>query len=141
LSALLSFLFFKLYIFIIEYFYIIYYYFKSIIKFDNKLENSINKEIKFKKFINIIFYIKKLVFNGYYFNEIYNYFLFLNKKLSYILFKNLDRGVIEYIGHLSIVNNLNKILHFFSKRHKGRIDYIVFVMVLSVLIISFVLLL
>ena len=79
ISAISSFLFFKFYIFIIEYFYIIFFYIKRNINIKNR---------KFEKFISIIFNIKKLIFNGYYFNEIYNYYLYKNKKLSYDLMKN-----------------------------------------------------
>jgi hypothetical protein len=124
ISALLSFLFFKFYIFIIEYLYILYYY-------------NIRKN-KFKNYISYIFYIKKLVFNGYYFNEIYNYYLYKNKKLSYDLMKNLDRGIIEYLGHLFIVNNIKKILYLSSKKNSGRIDYFVFTMIVGIVLIFFV---
>lgn len=123
ISAILSYIFFKFYIFIIEYFYIFYFY--------------INKNIKFSKYIKLIFVIKKLIFNGYYFNEIYNYYLFRNKKLSYDLMKNLDRGIIEYLGHLFIVNNIKKILYFFSKKYPGRIDYFVFTMIIGIILIFF----
>ena len=99
-SAIFSFLFFKFYIFFIEYAYILYYYYY--------------KKNNFKKYIITIFNIKNLVFNGYYFNEIYNFYLYHNKKLSYNLMKNLDRGIIEYLGHLFIVNNIKKILYLFS---------------------------
>jgi hypothetical protein len=123
ISAILSFLFFKFYIFIIEYLYIVYYY-------------NIQKK-KFKKYINILTYIKNLIFNGYYFNEIYNYYLYKNKKLSYDLMKNLDRGIIEYLGHLFIVNNIKKILYLFSKKNSGRIDYFVFTMIIGIVLIFF----
>jgi NADH-ubiquinone oxidoreductase chain 5 len=123
ISAILSFLFFKFYIFIIEYFYIIYYY-------------NIRQK-KFKNYINFIVYIKKLVFNGYYFNEIYNYYLYKNKKLSYEFMKNLDRGIIEYLGHLFIVNNIKKILYLSSKKNSGRIDYFVFTMIVGIILIFF----
>ena len=129
ISALFSFIFFKLYIFIIEYLYILYYSLKW------------KKTNKFKDFINIIFFIKKLIFNGYYFNEIYNYYLYKNKKLSSNLMKNLDRGLIEYVGHLFIVNTINKILYIFSKKYPGRIDYFVFTIILGVIIINFLLIL
>lgn len=137
IAALFSFLFFKFYIFIIEYIYILYFYFQSFFFKSNK-KNLINNS--FGKYLIMLFSIRKLIFNGYYFNEIYNYYLFKNKNLSYGLFKNLDRGIIEYLGHLSIVNNIKKILHYFSKKNKSRIDYIVFIMVLGLIIINFVLL-
>lgn len=155
ISAISSFLFFKFYVFILEYAYIVYFYLKGLmyktVKVSNSsekltmkklLDNEKKKNIgtRFGQFINIIFDVKKLVFNGYYFNEIYNYYLYKNKSLSFELFKNLDRGVIEYMGHLFIVNNIKRILHFFSKKNVGRIDYIVFVMVLGVIVISMVLL-
>ena len=147
ISAISSFLFFKFYIFIMEYAYIIYFYLKKII-FNKQISVSNNynkltiKKVKtnFSQFVNIISNIKKLIFNGYYFNEIYNYYLYKNKSLSYELFKNLDKGFIEYMGHLFIVNNIKKILHFFSKKNVGRIDYIVFVMILGIIVISMVLL-
>ena len=128
ISAISSFLFFKFYIFIVEYFYIIYFYIKKNINIKNR---------NFESFINIMFFIKKLIFNGYYFNEIYNYYLYKNKKLSFDLMKNLDRGIIEYLGHLFIVNNINKLLHLFSKKHSGRIDYFVFTMVIGIILILF----
>ena len=123
ISAISSYIFFKFYIFIVEYIYIFYYY--------------INKSLKFKKYITWIFFIKKFVFNGYYFNEIYNYYLFRNKKLSFNLMKNLDRGIIEYLGHLFIVNNIKKILYLFSKKYPGRIDYFVFTMVIGIILLLF----
>ena len=155
ISAISSFLFFKFYVFILEYAYIVYFYFKGLMYKTVKVSNSPEKltmkkllEVEKKKnvrthfgqFVDIIFDVKKLIFNGYYFNEIYNYYLYKNKSLSFELFKNLDRGVIEYMGHLFIVNNIKRILHFFSKKNVGRIDYIVFVMVLGVIVISMVLL-
>jgi hypothetical protein len=51
--------------------------------------------------------------------------------------KNLDRGIIEYLGHLFIVNNINKILYLFSKKYPGRIDYFVFTMVIGIVLIFF----
>lgn len=131
ISGLLSFLFFKFYIFIIVYLYKIYY----VVYLKRK------KNKAFLKFIEIILNTKKLIFNGYYFNEIYNYYFYKNKKVSYDLMKHLDRGLIEYMGHMFIVNNINKILYLFSKRHSGRIDYFVFTMILGIVILSFILLL
>jgi len=129
ISALLSFIFFKFYIFIIEYLYIFYFYIQ-------KLNINKSNTNNFKKFITIIFNIKKLIFNGYYFNEIYNYYLYKNKKLSSNLMKNLDKGLIEYLSHLLIVNTINKLLVLFSKKHANRIDYLVFIIILGVIIIS-----
>lgn len=54
--------------------------------------------------------------------------------------KNLDRGFIEYISHLFIVNFINKILFIFSKKYPGRIDYFVFIIIISVIIIINILL-
>jgi hypothetical protein len=51
--------------------------------------------------------------------------------------KNLDRGIIEYLGHLFIVNNIKKILFIFSKKYPGRIDYFVFTMVIGIILIFF----
>jgi len=51
--------------------------------------------------------------------------------------KNLDRGIIEYLGHLFIVNNINKILYLFSKKNSGRIDYFVFTMIIGIVLIFF----
>ena len=96
--------------------------------------------IKFGTFIVILHFLQKLIYNGYYFNEIYNYFLYKNKKLSYNLFKDLDKGIIEFMGHLSIVSNIKNILYLFSKKNKSRIDYIVFIMILGIVIISIILL-
>jgi hypothetical protein len=53
--------------------------------------------------------------------------------------KNLDRGIIEYLGHLFIVNNINKLLHIFSKKYPGRIDYFVFTMVIGIILVFFLL--
>lgn len=158
ISALLSFLFFKFYIFIVEFIYKLYYYFQSffflsLLKKKN-ITNNINMKkivdikrsekkvnsIKFGTFIGILHFFKKLIYNGYYFNEIYNYFLYKNKKLSYNLFKDLDKGIIEFMGHLSIVSNIKNILYLFSKKNKSRIDYIVFIMILGIVIISIILL-
>lgn len=158
ISALLSFLFFKFYIFIVEFVYKLYYYFQSffflsLLKKKN-ITNNINMKkivdikrsekkvnsIKFGTFIGILHFCKKLIYNGYYFNEIYNYFLYKNKKLSYNLFKDLDKGIIEFMGHLSIVSNIKNILYLFSKKNKSRIDYIVFIMILGIVIISIILL-
>ena len=157
ISVILSLLFFKFYVFIIKYLYIIYYYLQLFFLKTKNLKNNNSgikkilhnkkekqqqvKPLKFKNFINIIFRIKKYVFNGYYFNEIYNYYLYKNKDLSYSLFKNLDKGIIEFLGHVSIVNNIKKIIQFFSKKNQTRIDYIVFIMILGVIIIIFILLL
>ncbi len=158
ISALLSFLFFKFYIFIVEFVYKLYYYFQSffflsLLKKKN-ITNNINMKkivdikrsekkvnrIKFGTFIGILNFLQKLIYNGYYFNEIYNYFLYKNKKLSYNLFKDLDKGIIEFMGHLSIVSNIKNILYLFSKKNKSRIDYIVFIMILGIVIISIILL-
>jgi hypothetical protein len=144
ISGLLSLLFFKFYVFIIEYFYVLFFYIQIFFKKNLNIKKNLlinNNNGIFYNFFNKLNFIKKLIFNGYYFNEIYNYYVFINKSLSYILFKNLDKGIIEYMGHLSIVNNIKKILHFFSKKNKGRIDYIVFVMVLGIIIINCILLL
>ena len=147
ISGLFSFLFFKFYILVLEYFYFFYYYLQ--LSWDKikvkvlkllKIEYKSNKKIrKFETFTNKIFKIKKILYKGYYFSEIYNYFLYKNKKLSYILFKDLDKGFIDFIGNFGIVNKINKILYLFSKKNKNRIDYIVFVMVLSIFIINFIL--
>jgi hypothetical protein len=51
--------------------------------------------------------------------------------------KNLDRGIIEYLGHLFIVNNIKKILYLFSKKNAGRIDYFVFIMIIGIMLIFF----
>jgi NADH-ubiquinone oxidoreductase chain 5 len=158
ISALLSFLFFKFYIFIVEFVYKLYYYFQSFfflsLSKKKNITNNINMKkivdikrsekkvnrIKFGTFIGILNFLQKLIYNGYYFNEIYNYFLYKNKKLSYNLFKDLDKGIIEFMGHLSIVSNIKNILYLFSKKNKSRIDYIVFIMILGIVIISIILL-
>ena len=92
-----------------------------------------------KEFMLPFSYIKNLIFNGYYFNEIYNYYLYKNKKLSFNLMKNLDRGLIEYIGHLFIVNFINRILFIFSKKYPGRIDYFVFTIIIGIIYINILL--
>jgi NADH:ubiquinone oxidoreductase subunit 5 (subunit L)/multisubunit Na+/H+ antiporter MnhA subunit len=104
-----------------------------------RAEKKVNS-IKFGTFTGILHFLKKLIYNGYYFNEIYNYFLYKNKKLSYNLFKDLDKGIIEFMGHLSIVSNIKNILYLFSKKNKSRIDYIVFIMILGIVIICIILL-
>jgi hypothetical protein len=142
-SSICSFLFFKFYVFILEYLYIFYYYINKLLfkQYSNNNNKFVMRKISnFGNFSNNISNVKNLIFNGYYFNEIYNYYLYKNKSLSFSLMKNLDRGILEYIGHLFIVNNIKKILHFFSKKNVGRIDYIVFVMILGVIIINMTLL-
>lgn len=142
ISAISSFLFFKFYVFIMEYIYICYYFIK--ILYNSNRKNNTIADVRnitmFNSFIKIINNFKNLIFNGYYFNEIYNYYLYKNKGVSYNLMKNLDRGIIEYMGHMFIVNNIKNILHFFSKKNVGRIDYIVFVLILGVVVVVMVLL-
>lgn len=146
ISAILSYIFFKYYIFCIN---IIYYIYSHlfIIKKINKKENIIvyQKNIKnlkmnnyTKKFANFIFNInkiKKLVFNGYYFNEIYNYYLWKNKNISNFLYKIIDKGIIESLSHMTIVNFVKQILKFFSKQYKTKIDFIIYTMIVGLLLI------
>ena len=114
------------------------YFFKNFI---NNEKNALAPIFRLKEFMYPFSYIKNLIFNGYYFNEIYNYYLYRNKKLSFNLMKNLDRGLIEYIGHLFIVNVINKILFFFSKKYPGRIDHFVFVIIVGIILINILLIL
>ena len=104
-------------------------------------KDSLARIFRLKEFMYPFSYIKNLIFNGYYFNEIYNYYLYKNKKLSFNLMKNLDRGLIEYIGHLFIVNFINRILFFFSKKYPGRIDHFVFIIIVGIILINILLIL
>ena len=44
-------------------------------------KNTINEASSLKEFMYPFSFIKNLIFNGYYFNEIYNYYLYKNKKV------------------------------------------------------------
>lgn len=149
IAGLLSFIFFKFYIFIVFYMYMIFEEIKLYFRYLNiirwtigiKKYKIINPLSKFTDLISPFSFIKNLIFNGYYFNEIYNYYLYKNKKLSFSLMKNLDRGLIEYIGHLFIVNFINKISFMFSKKYAGRIDYFVFTIIVGIILINILLIL
>jgi hypothetical protein len=145
IAGLLSFIFFKFYIFIVSYMYFIFneikFHFFRPLSFIGYKKNVINEGYSLKEFMYPFSFVKNLIFNGYYFNEIYNYYLYKNKKLSFSLMKNLDRGLIEYIGHLFIVNFINKISFIFSKKHSGRIDYFVFTIIVGVILINILLIL
>jgi hypothetical protein len=88
----LSLIFFKQYTTIIYYIYSLYYYIKLL--FNNKsikIFKYKEKRVFFYNYLNIF----KFFFNAYYFNEIYNSFVYKYKNIGYILFKNLDKGLIE----------------------------------------------
>lgn len=127
LAIILSLLFFRNYVYIIYIFYLIFFYIKLF--FNKKKKLDINKyNIKsFSQYINIF----KFFFNAYYFNEIYNSFLYKYRNLGYILFKNLDKGFIEWIGPMFIVNLIQKLKILVSKKNKGLIDHYVFIMILG----------
>lgn len=145
IAGLLSFIFFKFYIFIVSYMYFIFneikFYFYRPLNIIGYKKNMVNEVFSLKEFMYPFSFVKNLIFNGYYFNEIYNYYLYKNKKLSFNLMKNLDRGLIEYIGHLFIVNFINKISFIFSKKHAGRIDYFVFTIIVGIILINILLIL
>ena len=89
----------------------------------------------FTNFVLNINKIKKLIFNGYYFNEIYNYYLWKNKNMSNYLYKTIDKGIIESLSHMTLVNFVKKILKFFSKQYKTKIDFIIYTMIVGLLLI------
>src|SRR5262249_776518 len=97
---ILSFLFFKNYVFILNYVFKKYFYLKIFFKKHKMYRNTFTLE--FIKFINIF----KFFFNAYYFNEIYNSYIYKFRNLGYILFKNLDKGIIEWVGPLLLVKNI-----------------------------------
>jgi hypothetical protein len=123
-GILLSIIFFKYYIKIISWLYLFYYYINYIFKNKNNKINVINIKI-FNKFFNIF----KFFFKAYYFNEIYNSYLYKYRNLGYILFKNLDKGVIEWLGPMLVINFIKKIINIIAKKNKGLIDHYVFVMI------------
>lgn len=88
--------------------------------------NYKQKKIYIKKYHTNLF---NFFYNAYYFNEIYNFFVYIYRNLGYKLFKNLDKGIIEWLGTMIIVNFIKKIQKNMSKRHKGLIDHFVFVMI------------
>jgi NADH:ubiquinone oxidoreductase subunit 5 (subunit L)/multisubunit Na+/H+ antiporter MnhA subunit len=99
------------------------------------LPSSKKKEIlKFKiKYMIAFKSIFKFFYNAYYFNEIYNSYIYKYRNLGYVLFKNLDKGFIEGIGPLFIVNFVQKLKLLLSKRYKGLIDHYVFIMIFGLL--------
>ena len=121
LAIILSFLFFRNYVYIIYLLYKLLFYFNLF--WIKKNKNKINIET-LRQFIGIF----KFFFNAYYFNEIYNYFVFKYRNLGTNLFKNLDKGIIEWIGPMVIVNFIQKLKSKVSKKHKGLIDHYIFIM-------------
>ena len=148
-AGFLSFIFFKFYIFVVSFLFSAFnkwkWYLCALVGYKTYWKNNRRWFKKtffaFREFMYPFSFIKNLIFNGYYFNEIYNYYLFKNKKLSFNLMKHLDRGLIEYIGHLFIVNFINKISFIFSKKYPGRIDYFVFTIVVGIILINILLIL
>ncbi len=127
LGIILSSLFFRYYIFILFILYKIFYFFKLFFisySFHNINKLNINT---FKQFLGIF----KFFFNAYYFNEIYNFYIYKYRNLGTSLFKNLDKGIIEWIGPMVIINFIQKIRSKLSKRHKGLIDHYIFIMILG----------
>jgi NADH:ubiquinone oxidoreductase subunit 5 (subunit L)/multisubunit Na+/H+ antiporter MnhA subunit len=90
---------------------------------------SFKKKFKYNKIFNKFFNIFKFFFKSYYFNEIYNSYLYKYRNLGYILFKNLDKGVIEWLGPMLVINFIKKIINIIAKKNKGLIDHYVFVMI------------
>jgi len=127
LGILLSLIFFNNYVYIIYLLYKLFFYFK--IFFIQKKKNNINN-LNIKTFIQFIS-IFKFFFNAYYFNEIYNYFVYKNRNLGLNFFKNLDKGFIEWIGPMLIVNWIRKIQSIVSKKYTGLIDHYIFIMILG----------
>lgn len=83
----------------------------------------------------------KIIIKGYYFNNTYNYYIYKYRNISSKLFKNIDKGLIEKVGPLSIVNIINKLLPLFAKKNKGLIDHYVFIMILGLFIILVIIIL
>lgn len=75
-----------------------------------------------------IFLIKK-----WYFDHIYNKFIIFNILfLGFFTFKDIDRGLIEFLGPVGIVRFLNKIINKINKLQSGYIFHYVFLMVIGV---------
>jgi len=55
--------------------------------------------------------------------------------LGYLLFKNLDKGIIEWIGPMLVVSFVTNITKIAAKKYRGLIDHYIFIMVLGLLII------
>lgn len=125
LAVILSLIFFKYYVYIIYWIYLLFFYMKVLLKKKYKLNINIYKLNILIKYINIF----KFFFNAYYFNEIYNSYIYKIRNLGYVLFKNLDKGFIEWIGPMFIVNLVQKLKILVSKKNKGLIDHYVFIMI------------
>jgi NADH:ubiquinone oxidoreductase subunit 5 (subunit L)/multisubunit Na+/H+ antiporter MnhA subunit len=125
---LLSYFFFKHYLRVI---YGIYTIYNSLNIFSKK--NII--KIFVKKSLNFIT-IFQFFYSGYYFNEIYNSYIFHYRNLGTILFKNLDKGLIEGLFPLIIIKVINSFLSEVSKKNKGLIDHYVFIMILGLFSIT-----
>lgn len=92
------------------------------------------KNFQFNKHsINILQNITGFFYLAYFFNENYNYYLYKFRNLGNVFFINLDKGLIESIGPMFLVNNINLILNVFSKKYRGLVDHYIFIMVLGVL--------
>ena len=117
-----------------------YWYLRNNIRLFNYVLNSVEKKEKKNKKNIILNLIKmtKIFIKGYYFNNTYNNYFYKYRNLSSILFKEIDKGIIENLGPMSIVKIVNKIMPLVSKKNKGLIDYYVFVMILGLLIILMV---
>jgi hypothetical protein len=102
-AVIFSLLFYKNYVYLIYFYYMVYFNLKiyfhlnikeiivETINFENYSRFN-NFQIKcFKNYLNFF----KFFFNAYYFNEIYNSFVYKYRGLGYLLFKNLDKGIIE----------------------------------------------
>ncbi|WP_338521898.1 NADH-quinone oxidoreductase subunit L [Candidatus Legionella polyplacis] len=81
--------------------------------------------------------IYKVLINQYGFDFLINYFVFLFKKIGNIFYKIFDRKIIDGF----IVEGISLIILWFSKRikffHNGNLYNYVFVMILSVILLSY----
>lgn len=137
LAVVASLIFYKNYVYLIYFYYMLYFNLKIYLhtnireilvetdKYENYPKFNRFKIERLKSFLNFF----KFFFNAYYFNEIYNSFVYKYRGLGYLLFKNLDKGLIEWLGPIFFVNNVQKLTAFFSKKHKGLIDHYVFIMI------------
>lgn len=124
-----SFLFYKNYVYFIYFYYMLFFSVKMYCLYDQK--KNVNKLSiqKFKSFINFF----KFFFNAYYFNEIYNSIIYKCRNIGYLLFKNLDKGFIESIGPMFLVNTIQFIKTIVAKKYKGSVDHYVFIMIFGLL--------
>lgn len=126
-AVFFSFFFFKNYVYVIYIYYMLFFYFRwSFLSFSQ--QEWINNRLNFENFFSFVNFFK-FFFNAYYFNEIYNFFVYKYRNLGYFLFKNLDKGFIESIGPMFIVNSTKFIKNILSKKNAGVLDHYVFIMI------------